>query len=214
MSAAASSRDRSGVRRGLRIALVGPDGAGKSTLASGLQGELPAPTTIIRMGQLPGLASPHVDDPLHVPIVSFAIGTVIQWARWIRGWLLARGGSNVIFDRYTEEALLVDRPDAPARRRVARIVRRVVACPRPDLLVVLDAPATMMFERKGELTPADLDVDRARYLEFATRLRLPVIRTDDSPRLALDRVLAEIAPLLDPSGRPPTLAGGPGQLSG
>ena len=73
-------------------------------------------------------------------------------------------GKLILFDRYFSDCL-VD----PKRYRLpascpgmAELVARLL--PKPDLIVVLDAPATVLQQRKCEVTPAESERQRKDYL--------------------------------------------------
>ena len=54
------------------------------------------------------------------------------------------------------------------------------SCPAPDLVVVLDAPGSVMFARKGEDSPEALEAQRQRLL--ALRERIPHVEIIDTTR--------------------------------
>lgn len=149
-------------RRGIDVAVLGPDGAGKSTLAASLAATLPVPTRTIYLGLYgAGLAK------------AGRLGFVRRLARLWRGWgagLWHRiRGRVVVYDRHAFDALL-----APTRgTRKARLRRWALlhAIPDPALVLILDAPAELLFARKGEHDVAILDAQRRGYLALAARLR-------------------------------------------
>jgi thymidylate kinase len=62
---------------------------------------------------------------------------------------------------------------AAARPGLSRRVHGLVLdrlYPKPDLVVYLDAPAEILFARKGEGTLASLEQKRAEYLDLGRRL--------------------------------------------
>lgn len=144
------------------VALVGPDGTGKTTLVAGLLDDVGVPARALYGGTYrsgTASAAPGV-----------ATGRVL--ARLVRtrlalGWH-RRLGRLVVLDRHPEQA----RPlatDTVGRR--ARLRRSVLAAtlPCPDLLIVLDAPADVLHRRRPEHDVDHLDRDRARH----RALRLP-----------------------------------------
>jgi thymidylate kinase len=150
---------------GMSIAILGPDGAGKTTLASGLVASVPLPSRLVYMG----------------------VWREYPWDRWVR-WLpgarlglrLARlaaravecqyhrlRGRIVFLDRFTYDAALPT-PELDWRGRVtAAMVRRLSS--EPDLVLVLDAPAEVMYARKGEQGVPVLARDRTAYLRLAKK---------------------------------------------
>jgi thymidylate kinase len=149
-------------RRGIDVAVLGPDGAGKSTLAASLAATLPVPTRTIYLGLYgAGLAS------------AGRLGFIRRVARLWRGWGIGLWhrlrGRVVVYDRHAFDAVL-----APARSTAKGRVRRwalLHAIPDPALVLILDAPAELLFARKGEHDVAILDAQRRGYLALAARLR-------------------------------------------
>jgi thymidylate kinase len=147
-------------RRGLTVALLGPDGAGKSTAAATLGGSLPLPVRTVYLSPArprPGPAPPGVGLALRI---AGLLG------RWAVGFGHRARGRVVVFDRHPYDALL------PPRRPLGRLgqLRRALlarACPPPALTVVLDAPGAVLHARKGEHDPAALEADRRGYLALA-----------------------------------------------
>ena len=90
-----------------------------------------------------------------------------------RGWLLGRWhrlrGRLVVYDRHALDA----RIGKPGRTAKARVRRWILghAIPEPDLVLVLDAPAEVLFARKGEHDVATIADQRQGYLDLAGRLR-------------------------------------------
>jgi thymidylate kinase len=151
-------------RRGLMVALLGPDGAGKSTTATGIARSFFLPVRVMYMG--PGQAPSARPLP---PGLGLAARLSAQQARWLRARAHRLRGRLVLFDRYATDALL------PARRPLGRLgrLRRWLlghGCPPPDLSVVLDAPGELLYARKGEHGAAALETERRAYLALAARL--------------------------------------------
>ncbi len=152
--------------RGLSVALLGPDGAGKSTLSAALADSFPVPVRRIYLGVygrgLDG-ATKGSGGRLGLP------GRLVWvWRRSLSAaWQRSRG-RIVVFDRHVLDLAL----GAPGSGRKARIRRRLLvrAAPTPGLSVVLDVPGDELFRRKGEHDPVALEGQRARYLELADRL--------------------------------------------
>jgi thymidylate kinase len=167
---------------GLLLALVGPDGAGKSTLAQKLvEG---AGLVFRRRARLhlrprrlhPGnreASSVLQNTPPYGPLRSFA-KLVLYLADWWLGYLadirpaLARS-TLVVCDRAYHD-ILVD----PLRYRyggpacLARAIGRLV--PKPDLVLVLDVPAEELLARKRELPATEAARQRLAYFGLARRL--------------------------------------------
>jgi thymidylate kinase len=149
-------------RRGIDVAVLGPDGAGKSTLAASLVGTFPVPTKTIYLGLYgAGLAN------------AGRLGFMRRLARLWRGWLAGLWhrlrGRVVVYDRHAFDTLVGSTRRSPKAR--LRRWALLHAIPDPALVLVLDAPAELLFERKGEHDVAILDAQRRGYLALAHRLR-------------------------------------------
>lgn len=151
------------VGRGPLVALVGPDGTGKSTLAAALAAELAVPTRVLyggtyrsgtRRSAVPGAATAQVLGRL------LCTRTAASWHR--------RRGRIVVLDRHPVEARAHADQGLPRRSRVRRRVL-AAALPAPDLLVVLDAPAAVLHARRPEHTVDHLAADRRRHLALTDR---------------------------------------------
>ncbi len=170
-------------REGVFVAIVGPDGAGKSTLIGHLERELTGyfgRTAVFHL--MPGLfrgrrgGGPVTDPHGKPPRSSFAslLKLVYYWLDYTLGFwikvrpLLARSGL-VLFDRYYDD-LLVD----PRRYRyggplaLARHLRKLI--PRPDLWLVLDVPEEEILRRKREVPIEEIRRQRDGYRRLATEL--------------------------------------------
>jgi len=148
------------------VALLGPDGVGKSTLAHGIQGASYFPTSQVYMGLYQKGSKPPAR---RLPGIGFAHLLLTQWKRYLSARYRQTRGHLVIFDRYSYDALLPTQ-QRPGRFQRARRWLLAHACPPPDLVLVLDAPAETLFARKGEHTVDALDRQRASYRELQTRL--------------------------------------------
>lgn len=148
------------------VALLGPDGAGKSTLSDGLVQGFPIPVAKVYMGLYPQNAKKPRRAMPGLGVAGLIIGS---WRRYLKGRYRQARGHLVIFDRYPYDALL------PSRRRLnplKRLRRALLArsCPAPDIVVILDAPAEMLHARKGEHTVEILDQQRQAYRALRDRL--------------------------------------------
>jgi thymidylate kinase len=146
------------------VALIAPDGAGKSTLVAGLQEHFFQPVYPVYMGRR-GAAAPA----RRAPGLGFSRHLIAIWRRYLRARYRQAGGQLVVFDRYTYDALL---PIPGAPRRLTRLRRWLLAhaCPPPGLVVLLDAPGDVLFARKGEHTAAILERQRQAYRAICARL--------------------------------------------
>jgi thymidylate kinase len=150
------------------VALLGPDGAGKSSLTGKLREQFALPVTPVYMGLYQkGAARSGALDRL--PGLRFARLLLTQWRRYMRARMAQAHGHLVLFDRYPYDALL---RAGRARNPIKRVRRWLLAhaCPPPDLVLVLDAPAPTLYARKGEHSPEALEEQRQAYRALAGRL--------------------------------------------
>jgi thymidylate kinase len=177
--------------RGLVVALIGPDGAGKTTLAKGLSAERGLNARRIYMGTnthardvvLPGSgwvasrrAANRRQQTLLTPVVkavTFAHGLLDQWYRHAVAHLHCWRGGVVLFDRYTFAGNLEEKREG----RVGALRRWLLrlGAPEPDLVIVLDVRAEVLFARKGEHTPERLDRMRRECARLGTQLTQAVV---------------------------------------
>ena len=166
LAAIAADLRRGRAAWGITVAVLGPDGAGKTTLAEGLAASLPLPTRIQYMG-LTGGNLPRADR-LRVPGLVFAARVAILWSRWLRGAFFRARGRIVLFDRYVLDGAVPSGMRLTPAGKLSRRAQRW-AVPAPDLAVVLDASGATMHARKGEYDPAVLERWRAAYARLRAR---------------------------------------------
>ncbi len=172
-------------RPGLSVAVLGPDGAGKTTLARGLGGSLAIPTRYVYMGlwkegRLEQLLS-------HVPGLNLVLLIARLISRSIRLNYFRWRGCIVILDRFTYDAVLVTKDAAWRQRVTAALVLRMSRA--PDLIVVLDLPGEVAFARKGEQDVATLNEWRTSYRALESG-SAPLVVLDATQPIAEVRRLA------------------------
>lgn len=197
------------------VAIVGPDGSGKSIVSKKLIEALPdlrmkrvymginlessnlmLPQTRLLMllkkarGGRPDMAGPYVASasrarPAPKNPLKRALGALKGWLllvnrvaeEWFRQlitWFYLRRGWNVLFDRhfwldYYFHDMQYQDASKPLPRRVHGYLLKKFY-PRPDLVVFLDAPAALLFSRKGEGTLESLERYRQDYLKLGKTL--------------------------------------------
>ena len=171
--------------RGLTVALLAPDGAGKTTLARSLGRTFYLPTRYIYMGT--NLESSTITLPTtrwlrkasrgrRQPLVRAlsALNTLVeQVLRYRVGAYHCRRGRLVVFDRYADGVLTTGQRGGLHKRLRGWVIRKL--CPPPDMVVYLDAPAEVLYERKQEHSPGFLEQQRQRYLQLLQNVPQTVI---------------------------------------
>jgi thymidylate kinase len=97
-----------------------------------------------------------------------------EWFRQGLAWYYERRGYVVVFDRhffsdYYAHDISATSGSLPLSRRIHGFVLDRLY-PKPDLVILLDAPANILFARKGEGTIALLERRRQEYLSLRDRL--------------------------------------------
>jgi thymidylate kinase len=151
-------------RPGFTVAILGPDGTGKSTLAAAIRRSFPFPARVVYMGLWQKPVRQHA-----LPGMNLVGRLSFLWGRYLTGQYHRARGRLVLFDRYSYDAFL--RLGDPMGRR-DRLFLWVLAhaCPAPDMVLMLDAPGEIAHARKGEHTVHYLEEDRDRFVALGTRL--------------------------------------------
>lgn len=168
---------------GLVLAVLGPDGSGKTTIIEHLERELaPAFRSQIRFHLRPHFGRPKRND---APVVNphaqaprgrlaseakAALFLLDYWFGWLRSVYPAKIKSTfVVFDRYYHD-MLVDkvRYRLPKQTLLVRALAPLV--PPPDLWLILDAPPEVLVARKGEISLEVAIQLTASYRQLATDL--------------------------------------------
>jgi thymidylate kinase len=176
-------------RGGTTVALLGLDGAGKSTLAERLATTYGTPTRPVYMGLWR-----RGDGPARPPFqaLDIALRPVRIWARYLVGQIYRASGYLVIFDRYTYDAAI------PPRGGHVRLKRAYFwllshSVPAPDLTILLDAPIDILDARKPEAASDDRSLAAAALRKAVERLSNGVII--DASRSS-DAVLADVTSMI------------------
>ena len=158
--------------RALKVALLAPDGAGKSTLVQGICKSYYFPVRSIYMGLYQKRRTNRGAAAL--PGAGFAARLFSLWKRCLVAQYHQARRRLVLFDRFAYDSLL-----SPQRQssRVALWRRWILAhaCPAPELVIVLDAPGEVLFARKGEHSAELLEWQRQQYLSLRRNLAQMVV---------------------------------------
>ena len=174
---------------GLFVAFFGPDGSGKSTVIGGIQAALCdlfsgvsvthlRPRIGARKNDYGGVVTdPHGRPPRGVftsllKLVYFCLDYFVGYWGYI--WPAKVGGACVIFDRYFDD-ILAD----PLRYRFGAplfFVKQFRRCiPNPDCCILLDAPGSVLQERKQEVSREESLRQRQAYLDLFSQLDRGVV---------------------------------------
>jgi len=176
-------------KRGITVAVLGPDGAGKSTLIDGLVSDIPLGVTTHYLGVF--RTTEREAFWRKVPGVTLGLKLVKLRTRSSRGAYSARLGHVALFDRHAVDALL--RPGPKTFKSTVSYSLLSHSCAKPDTFVVLDAPGEVMFARKGEHDVETLEERRQRYLDLQDRY--PNVAVVDATQSA-DDVLRDVSALI------------------
>jgi O-antigen/teichoic acid export membrane protein len=176
-------------RKGVSLALLGPNGVGKSTAAAALQRSLPFELRIVYMGMW---KVPEKRRGRAAVVAEIATRPLRIWCRYLMAQYHQFRGRLVVFDRYVYDALMPPSPPLlMAKRAYFRFLAR--ALPRPQLVVFLDVAGRVAYERKQEAPPEELESERLLYGELIKHL--PSIELIDASADA-DTVRAEITTIV------------------
>ncbi len=188
---------------GLMVAVIGPDGCGKSSVIEhALVSLAPAFRRAKcvhlrpRLGMKPAPAGAVVVDPHgKAPYGWFVslLKLLYLWFDYTAGYFYViyprlMRSTLVMFDRYYHD-LLVD----PRRYRfggppaAARMIGKLI--PQPDLWIVLDAPAEVLHQRKREVPLEETARQRKAYQQLASQFPRAVVV--DAAQ-GLDQVLSNV----------------------
>ena len=186
----------------ISVALIGPDGAGKTTIARMIEKSFPVPVTYLYMGvsvdssniTLPttrlvenlkrlrrkkkGVTVAKNIPPNHRngkhkksavrAVLRLANRLAEEWYRQLLSWNYRRRGHIVIYDRHYKFDFELDQESNSGERRLFTdwLHRWFLAnvYPAPDLVIYFDAPAEVLFARKGEFTLEWLESRRQAFI--------------------------------------------------
>ena len=189
------------------VAVIGADGAGKSTITRRLTRELPVPCKYVYMGinldnsklvlpttrvlleirrwrgrrpDMAGLPDPNAPKEFHRnPVMRFLAELKLvlrlsnlageEWFRQVVIWYYRMRGNVVLCDRHFFIENYPHDVEGTARWGFGSRIHGLMLerfYPKPEVVVFLDAPATVLLARKGEGTLGFLDDRRREYLRF------------------------------------------------
>lgn len=191
------------------VAIIGPDGSGKSLISGKLVNQhldlrlkrmymginlessnfvLPHTWLLLKIkkarGGRPDMSGPYNPSKAKPrsknPVKRFVSETkgwlavfnkmAEEWYRQLGVWYYQARGFNVLFDRhftldyYFHDMQYQDKSKPRSRRFHGWVLSKFY--PRPDLIIFLDAPAEVLFARKGEGTVELLEQYRRDYLSL------------------------------------------------
>ena len=197
-----------GLRRGFSIALIGPDGAGKTTFSNALQSclhHLEIPSRIVYMGpwEYPILPTTKflrylgADPKDHIPQADTSYAKMVKgiikrylyyfnvpleiWARYIFK-VLPRIMMRrvVVYDRY-----VLDMEIGYYNENIinSRWLRKFITfiCPKPKFGILLVNDPEIIWERKKEYPLELIKESMGRYQLLAERHQLHIIKTSKEP---------------------------------
>ena len=185
-------------RKALFCVLLGLDGSGKTTLARSLATSAPAELGVFYYRHfLPKTRDDiefpwprQIAEPKKAQIHPGPVSALVSFFRLLRntaraflsrwGWRGTLGvkGAVVLVDRYLYNYLLD--PASVAYAGSAALARLALRwAPRPDIIFVLEASASLLTQRKGELSSREIEEQSIRLHDMPLHAR-KVVRLDGS----------------------------------
>jgi len=180
-------------RHGLWVALLAPDGGGKSTLSFSLLEQPFLRSKLIYMGsnldsstvglpttrwlkyKIKAMEAKKTSKLIVKPfkMIAYINRVLEQWYRVAVGIYHKLLGRTVVFDRFVYDSYLSAPPKTKGQKLRRWLIRNT--CPEADVAYFLDAPGEVLFKRKGEHSPEVLERQRQKFLSLQDIIRNMVI---------------------------------------
>lgn len=178
-------------KKGCLVALIGPDGAGKSTAAQTLRNDPELRARIFytglygktgRTGELPSGTLARASSYLRRL-------ARLRYTLCAAKWQKLRG-RVVVLDRYVCDAWINAKPQTTFQRFRRHLLDR--GWPTPDLVLLLDAPPNVLLDRKHEHTADWLEQQRHLYGSLAAKLPQMVVVDTNQDFVAVQRDIVNL----------------------
>ena len=203
-------------RRGRVVAVVGPDGAGKSRLTADLQQaltqQLDEKIAVVNfrsryvdrlLRHTPSDTHSASTNPHGVPSRGAAAASLKAIVLWIdlllSAWSWRRPGARrlTLVERYVYD-LVVD-PGRLGLTYAPKALRDVALrlTPPPDAVLMCQAPASVLHARKAELTESEIARQYGEWHTLRSSLRVPFIDVDTTEPVDTDRLTTQLLAVLE-----------------
>lgn len=200
--------------KAIMVALFGPDGSGKSTVADVLEKHWKnAGVNTLRMHWRPGLLPYRSRIRACDSKEGFTDPCKTKLRRGLKAWLIflyvvvdfllghifiirpkLKGGTIVIYERYYYDILMDQKryglsiPASVSRGIASTLI------PVPDVIILLDAPAEVLYARKQELPCAEIEHQRKQMKKTLCRFdNCHIVNVElDAPNKVAEIILAKI----------------------